>query len=132
VWVTEGTVEKHVRHILAKLNLPETDDDHPKRTALKRATVDDPLGSGLAACSAGDRLYANGRTAAHRAAGYLVYLALVGGVGLDFGYVLVAGMPASSTRPAAQPATGSTSRYGSLTWPGSSSSATRRRPPGPT
>lgn len=36
----------------------------------------------------GDRLYANGRTAAHRAAGYLVYLALVGGVGLDFAYVL--------------------------------------------
>lgn len=36
----------------------------------------------------GDRIYANGRSAAHRAAGYLVYLALVGGVGLDFAYVL--------------------------------------------
>src|SRR4029078_7685961 len=28
LWVTEGTVEKHVRSILAKLSLPETDDDH--------------------------------------------------------------------------------------------------------
>jgi len=36
----------------------------------------------------GHRVYANGRTAAHRAAGYLVYLALVGGVGHDFAYVL--------------------------------------------
>jgi hypothetical protein len=36
----------------------------------------------------GDRLYANGRAAAHRAAGYLVYLALLGGVSLDFAYVL--------------------------------------------
>ena len=28
LWVTEGTVEKHVRSILAKLDLPETDEDH--------------------------------------------------------------------------------------------------------
>jgi serine/threonine-protein kinase PknK len=28
LWVTEGTVEKHVRSILAKLQLPETGDDH--------------------------------------------------------------------------------------------------------
>ena len=28
LWVTEGTVEKHVRSILTKLNLPETGDDH--------------------------------------------------------------------------------------------------------
>jgi len=28
LWVTEGTVEKHVRSILAKLRLPETADDH--------------------------------------------------------------------------------------------------------
>ncbi len=28
LWVTEGTVEKHVRSILARLNLPETADDH--------------------------------------------------------------------------------------------------------
>ncbi|HEY0805475.1 MAG TPA: LuxR C-terminal-related transcriptional regulator, partial [Pseudonocardiaceae bacterium] len=28
LWVTEGTVEKHVRSILTKLNLLETGDDH--------------------------------------------------------------------------------------------------------
>jgi len=28
IWVTEGTVEKHVRSILTKLDLPETGDDH--------------------------------------------------------------------------------------------------------
>jgi DNA-binding NarL/FixJ family response regulator len=28
LWITEGTVEKHVHRILAKLRLPETDDDH--------------------------------------------------------------------------------------------------------
>jgi DNA-binding NarL/FixJ family response regulator len=28
LWVTEGTVEKHVRSILAKLDLPETEEDH--------------------------------------------------------------------------------------------------------
>ena len=28
LWVTEGTVEKHVRSILMKLRLPETEDDH--------------------------------------------------------------------------------------------------------
>jgi serine/threonine-protein kinase PknK len=28
IWVTEGTVEKHIRSILTKLNLHETDDDH--------------------------------------------------------------------------------------------------------
>ncbi|MDX6408332.1 MAG: hypothetical protein QOE13_1403 [Gaiellaceae bacterium] len=28
LWVTEGTVEKHVHSILAKLRLPETGDDH--------------------------------------------------------------------------------------------------------
>jgi DNA-binding NarL/FixJ family response regulator len=28
LWVAEGTVEKHVRSILNKLNLPETGDDH--------------------------------------------------------------------------------------------------------
>ena len=28
LWVTEGTVEKHVRSILMKLQVPETDDDH--------------------------------------------------------------------------------------------------------
>ena len=28
LWVTEGTVAKHVRSILMKLDLPETGDDH--------------------------------------------------------------------------------------------------------
>jgi serine/threonine-protein kinase PknK len=28
LWVTEGTIEKHVRSILMKLQVPETDDDH--------------------------------------------------------------------------------------------------------
>lgn len=36
LWVTEGTVEKHVRHILAKLNLAEADDDHRRVLAVVR------------------------------------------------------------------------------------------------
>jgi DNA-binding NarL/FixJ family response regulator len=34
LWITEGTVEKHVRSILTKLNLPETGDDHRRVRAV--------------------------------------------------------------------------------------------------
>ena len=34
LWITEGTVEKHVRSILARLRLPETDDDHRRVLAV--------------------------------------------------------------------------------------------------
>src|SRR5262249_28786134 len=34
LWVTEGTIEKHVRSILIKLRVPETEDDHRRVRAV--------------------------------------------------------------------------------------------------
>jgi DNA-binding NarL/FixJ family response regulator len=34
LWVSEGTVQKHVGHILAKLRIPETQDDHRRVLAV--------------------------------------------------------------------------------------------------
>jgi DNA-binding NarL/FixJ family response regulator len=34
LWITEGTVEKHVRRIMSRLQLPDTDDDHRRVLAV--------------------------------------------------------------------------------------------------
>lgn len=34
LWITEGTVEKHVRSILSRMQLPETEDDHRRVLAV--------------------------------------------------------------------------------------------------
>jgi serine/threonine-protein kinase PknK len=34
LWITEGTVEKHVQHVLTKLELPDNGDDHRRVLAV--------------------------------------------------------------------------------------------------
>jgi DNA-binding NarL/FixJ family response regulator len=49
LWVTEGTVENHVHNVMAKLRLPETDDDHRRVLAVitfLRPSLRDPERAG--------------------------------------------------------------------------------------
>ena len=59
LWITEGTVEKHVHSILTKLRLPETDDDHRRVLAVVSVPghSSDQLGLvGLIAVDGGEHL----------------------------------------------------------------------------
>jgi DNA-binding NarL/FixJ family response regulator len=45
LWITEGTIEKHVRSILNKLDLPDTDDHHRRVPAVLKFAAATPAHS---------------------------------------------------------------------------------------